>query len=362
MMGIYLRGKTYYIDYYIPNGRRIRERVGFSKALAQDVLRKRQVAAIENKHFDIKRDSKVKFDVFADRYLEVYSRQNNRSWKRSVLPNLKRLKAHFASKHLYEITPLEVEKYRREVSGEVQPATVNRILALLKSMFNRAIAWGDYHGTNPVKGIRFYREQPRLRFLAKEEIQGLVDSCPGHLRPIVMVALNTGMRKGEILGLMWHDVDIKREVVTLRDTKNGENREIPINTEVKEVLIQTKKHPESPYVFCSPDGKPYKDIRKSFYAACRKAGITDFRFHDLRHTYGSQLAMCGVDLKTISELMGHKSVRMTERYTHITPGHKRHAVERLGQIVTNRSQADIEEDIDRAQLIMDNKVAYNGYL
>lgn len=96
-------------------------------------------------------------------------------------------------------------------------------------------------------------------------------------------------------------------------------------------MIITKKHPESPYVFCREDGKSYRDIRKSFFIALKKAGIINFRFHDLRHTFASQLAMSGVDLNTIRELMGHKTLRMTLRYSHLSLNHKKRAVDVLGQ-------------------------------
>jgi len=352
MAKIFKRGKNWGID-YILNGRRKREMIGPNKALANNVLRKRMIEVLENKHLDIRRNSKIKFDEFADEYIELYAKENNKkSLRKFVLPNLKRLKAYFGDKYLHEITPFEVDKYRRELSKEVQPATVNRGLALLKSMFNRAIAWDKYHDINPVKGIKFAKEQPRLRFLEKEEIPKLLAFSPSYLKPILITALHTGMRKSEILNLKWYNVDIKREVITLFDTKNDESREVPINDEVMQVFLQTRKHLESPYVFCKPNGKPFQDVRGSFVTACQKAGITDFRFHDLRHTFGSQMRMCGVDIMTIAEILGHKSTRMTERYAHANAGHKKSAVDKLSQLVTNRAQ----DKIDNTQPIVNSEV------
>ncbi|MBL7130804.1 MAG: site-specific integrase [Candidatus Omnitrophica bacterium] len=110
------------------------------------------------------------------------------------------------------------------------------------------------------------------------------------------------------------------------DTKNGEKREIPMNEQVKTALIRTRKHPESPYVFCSKDGEPFYNVRKSLFTALKKAGIIN---HDLRHTFASHLVIAGVDLNTARELTGHKSLEMTLRYSHLSPDRKKRAVDIL---------------------------------
>jgi integrase len=139
------------------------------------------------------------------------------------------------------------------------------------------------------------------------------------------------MRKGEILRVKWTDIDFKNNVIYLLDTKNGDKKEVLINDMVKRALIQQPKYKDGPYAFCNRDGRPFRDIRKSFIAALKKSGIINFRFHDLRHTFASQLVMSGVDLNTVRELMGHKSIRMTLRYAHLSPAHKKRAVDVLGQ-------------------------------
>jgi integrase len=171
----------------------------------------------------------------------------------------------------------------------------------------------------------------RIRYLEKEEIDRLLAHCCEHLKPIVIVALHTGMRKSEILGLKWHDIDIKRNIIHLLDTKNREKREVPMNEVVQKTVIGVLKHPDSQYVFCKKDGEPYGNVRKSFFTAVTKAGIINFRFHDLRHTFASQLVMSGVDLNTVRELLGHKSLEMTLRYSHLSPDHKKRAVDILGK-------------------------------
>ena len=139
------------------------------------------------------------------------------------------------------------------------------------------------------------------------------------------MALHTGMRKSELLGLKWHDIEIKRGVIHLLSTKNGEKRIIPMNRAIYDALTSVNRHASSPYVFVSEDGNPY-NVRKSFETALKKSGIISFRFHDLRHTFASHLTMLGVELNTVRELLGHKTLNMTLRYAHLSPDHKSHAV------------------------------------
>ena len=204
---------------------------------------------------------------------------------------------------------------------------------LLKNR-HKAIVWGKFEGVNPVTKVGMCKEKAiRLRYLEKEEIQSLVANCTPGLRAVVILAVNTGMRHGEIFNLKWHDVDFKRNVICLLETKSGEKREVPMNEVVKNELIKVRKHPKSPYIFCHPNGERVKDIRKSFWTALKKSGIKDFRFHDLRHTAASQLVMAGVDLNTVREILGHNTIEMTLRYAHLSPNHKKRAVDVLGESI-----------------------------
>ena len=135
------------------------------------------------------------------------------------------------------------------------------------------------------------------------------------------------MRKGEIQNLKWGDLNFSegQEKITVRLSKNGEMRYIQMNEAVIKTLVGIRKHPESPYVFCGEDGHPY-NFQKSFETARKNSGILRFRFHDLRHTFASQMVMAGVDLNTVRELLGHKSLEMTLRYSHLSPDHKARAV------------------------------------
>ena len=325
--------QDWYISYYEPGGQRIKRRIGPSKKLAEAALKKIEVAIAEGRYLQIKNQDKIPFDLFGDEYLRIHC-LNKKSYHSFHSLHVKILKEAFKGKCLDDIKPLDIEKFKNARLMKVSPATVNRSLACLKSMFNRAIVWGRFEGVNPVTRVKMCHEKAiRLRYLEKEEISLLVANCPEDFKPIVIVAVNTGMRRGEILNLKWHDVDFKRDVICLLETKSGEKREVPMNEAVKDALIKVRKNPKSPYIFCYKNGEPVRDIRKSFWTALKKSGIKDFRFHDLRHSAASHLVMAGIDLNTVREILGHKTIEMTLRYAHLSPNHKKHAVDVLGQSI-----------------------------
>lgn len=364
-MGKYKKGDNWYIDYYI-HGRRKREKIGPSKALAEIVLKKRKVEIAEGKFLDKKKIEKIKFESFSRQFLDLHSKINKKSWQTDIY-HVQALNSFFKGMYLHQITVEDIERFKAERSNQettkskaekpqkVSPATVNRELATLKCIFNKAIAWGKIK-ENPARKVSFLKEPSgRLRFLELEEIKKLLANCPARLKPVVIVALNTGMRRSEIFGLKWTNLDFQRGLVHLYDTKNGDSREIPMNDLVRNALIEVRKHPGSPFVFCNKYGKPYHDARKSFYAAVKKSGIINFKFHDLRHTYASQLVMAGIDLNTTRELLGHRDIRMTLRYAHLSPNHKQRAVDilarRMDTFWTPKANLKNPENFINSQLI-----------
>ncbi len=351
-MALLLKKGEWYIDYYA-NGRRKREKIGTSKTLALNVLRKRKVELAENKYLDIRKEEKIRFEDFAKTFLEIHSKPNKKPSSLERDENLiKKLGLTFNGYYLYSITSMMIEEYKtKRLEEKKAPATVNRELACLKCIFNKAIEWGKATD-NPVRKVKLLRENnERIRYLEKEEIKTLIGNCSGYLKGAVIVALNTGMRRGEILNLKWKDIDINRNIIYLSDTKNGEGREVPMNDYVKRTLIAIRKHPDSPYIFCNGKGSPFYNLRKSFGDALTASKIKDFKFHDLRHTFASQLVMHGVDLKTVQELLGHKSFEMTLRYSHLSATHKQRAVDILGERMDTIWTPDvIEEKIEKDQL------------
>ena len=192
-----------------------------------------------------------------------------------------------------------------------------------------------YVKQNPAKPVKLLKEPPgRLRYLTLEELTRLLDTCAPHLKPIVVMAVHTGMRRREILSLRWSDVDLRQRIMTLTKTKNNERRILPINAQLAEVLRSIPRHVESPYVFCDRDGRPYERIDNGFRRACKRAGIGDCRFHDLRHTFASHLVMRGANLWSVQELLGHKTGKMTVRYTHLSTLHLQETVSLLEALLT----------------------------
>jgi integrase len=187
----------------------------------------------------------------------------------------------------------------------------------------------------------FKENNQRLRFLSGDEIDRLIDACSPHLKPIVEVALHTGMRRGELLSLTWEQ--IRNKQIYLTETKSGKARQIPINDRLAHLLreLRQKNQLKSPYVFCFPNGERIRHIKNGFLGACRRAGLEDFHFHDLRHTFASHLVMNGVGLKAVQELLGHADMKMTMRYAHLSHEHLREAVSVLNKLGNGKQMVNI---------------------
>ena len=173
----------------------------------------------------------------------------------------------------------------------------------------------------------------RVRYLAPDEAARLLDACPDWLRPIVVISMNTGMRRGEILGLRYDTLDLANRLINIEQTKNNERRIIPMNQTVYDTLNQYTSRHDTPYVFAQPNGTPYTatNVTTAFRRAAKKARLTNFRLHDLRHHFASSLAMHGHGLRTIQELLGHKDPKMSMRYAHLSNDYLKQAVQDLDQ-------------------------------
>jgi integrase len=191
---------------------------------------------------------------------------------------------------------------------------------------------------NPMRKVQQLQEpRGRVRFLSDAERDALLRECSGHsesLYAIVVVALSTGARRGEILGLRWPDVDMQRGMLTFHETKNGERRSVPLVNHAAELMrVHAKvRRLDTDLVFPGLGGRPL-EIGKMFNDAMKRAGIENFHFHDLRHTAASYLAMNGATLAEIAEVLGHKTLQMVKRYAHLTEGHTRGVVGRMNQAI-----------------------------
>jgi len=274
----------------------------------------------------------IKLKEFVDMFIENYSKVNKRSWKDDQY-RLQKLVGFFGNIYLHEVTPLDIEKFKlmKLTEGRAK-ATVNTYLKVLKRMYNIAIDWG-YAKDNPARRVKLYSEKDSLkeRILSKEEEDRLLEAASAHLRPILVIALNTGMRRGEILNLKWNQIDFQKNEIRVEKTKSEKPRTVDINSYLLEKLLRLKKKSDrSQYVFINPKtGVPFTTVRRSFENACKDAGIEELRFHDLRHSFASRLIEKGVDIIRVKELLGHSSVRVTERYTHSNQKERKKAVELL---------------------------------
>jgi integrase len=323
-MGVFKKGRQWYIDYYV-KGVRKRKKIGPSKQVAELALAQVEVKIAKGDYLGIYEDKKITLTQFAKEYLTYADANKSSGAAARDRMSLKHLSAAFPD-YRSMITPKSIEEYKAQRLQYVRPATVNRELALLKHMYTKAIEWG-YVKDNPAKAVRLLREPPgRVRYLTPDELLRLLDACAPHVKPIVLMAVHTGMRVRESLTLTWPQVDMRRRILTLAKTKNQERRVIPLNDQAIEVLRSLPRHVESSSVFYDQDGRPYQRIVKGFRHACKRAGIRDFRCHDIRHTFASHLVMRGVPLRTVQELLGHKTGQMTLRYTHLSTPHLQEAV------------------------------------
>jgi integrase len=199
-------------------------------------------------------------------------------------------------------------------------------------------------GKNPARLVKLRKENNAVvRFLEVQEeqkLRGVLRERYPRLEAELDLALNTGMRRGEQYRLRWEDVNFRLGFITIPRSKHGERRYIPINSSARVALEMLQQQTDgSGYVIPGPNGPRNKDPRRTFEAAVKQSGIPNFRYHDIRHTFASRLVMAGVDLRTVQELMGHKTVAMTIRYSHLAPSHQKEAVERLVSVQSQRTTA-----------------------
>jgi integrase len=337
---VYLRktkkGKErWYIDYRDENRKRIRSVVKSvqtrEEALValQNTVRKvfLQAQGIKEKR------STIYFEEFADEYIRDYARISKKSWK-TDLGRVKEMKEFFRGKLISSITAQDVEKYKaKRVEDSVQLTTVNKCLQILSRMFNLAISWG-YLTNNPAKGVKKFPEEPfrRKRVLNREEEKMLFTAIiPKHLRSMVQIFLNTGLRRKELFQLRWENIDFKNRQLFIKDTKTSRSRYIPMNETVYNELKALQQNGRNQgLVFVNPKtGRAFVDIRRAFYGACHRAGIKNLLLMDLRRTFATRLLEAGVDIITVQHLLGHTSVTTTQIYTVSNLEQKKNAVSLL---------------------------------
>jgi len=337
----------WWIRYVDAQGRYRREKAG-SKSTAIDLVRKRKTEALQGKKLPEKlRRATVTFADIAREAL-AYSKAHKRTYKDDV-QRMERILGWFRDCSVDSISPQEIERHFEECIEEEKwaPSTVNHYRSLLSLTYRLAIHSGKA-GSNPARATRHRREDnSRVRYLGAEEETRLrkviAEDWPEHA-PELDLALNTGMRLGELYGLTWENVNLPQRLLTIPRSKNGERRYVRLNSvAIAALLVFHARGSGSGAVVRTGQGEPLCGPRYWFERALRTAKIEGFHWHDLRHTFASRLVMAGVNLRGVQEALGHKSIAMTVRYSHLSPEYQLDAVERL---VPKPAEATSEEATD----------------
>lgn len=332
-----------------------------------------ETAIRENRHFPHAAARRTSFDALCEDYVRTVLADFDDTQRAARERQLKWWAVRFAGLSLAEVTPDRISKARDALAAEtftrgkarkhpksgemVAPkqfkrtgSTVNRFLATLSHAFSFAVKERRLVDRNPVADIRRKAEpRGRTRFLSDDERAELLKACGASvwpaLRSLVLLAITTGARRGELIGLKWADVDLKKGRALVRESKNDEQRTLPLAGQALEALreLKLKNSARSAYVFPAPtvvlDGDtgkplldaPYDHFDAHWYTALEAAGITDFHFHDLRHSCASMLAAQGASLLEIADVLGHKTLSMVKRYSHLVVDHKAKVIERMVQ-------------------------------
>ena len=366
-------GKIYGVRYRLPNGKQGRKSIGrhtsYTPLQARDAA-KNILDNVKKNGLDPAKEQKpvivYTLQSFLDDEYSPIVEANNKDGKATV----KRLKACFSDfleLPLTEITPQIVEKWRSgRLKDSKQPSTCNRDLTALKALMTKAVEWEklESHALSKVKPSKIDSEA-KVRYLSEDEEKRLMKALDereaknrteriagntwrkergyplyqdldsvtftDHLKPMILVSLNTGVRWGELAGLTWGAVDMEKALLTVKGgtAKSGKTRHIPLNSIALNALKEWQKQSGGAVVFPGRDGNTLDNVNKSWHTVLDAAEIKSFRWHDIRHHFASWLVMAGVDLNTVRELLGHSDLKMTLRYAHLAPEHKASAVAKL---------------------------------
>ncbi len=357
-MGLYRRGKVWWMS-ITHNNQQIRRTTGTAeKKLAEKILAKVMTQIAEDKWFERPCGEDRTLKELLNKYIKEHSVPTKA--KHTVKQEegfARQMVEFFGDIPLKEIKPSRISAYKSHLRDRgLSGTSINHQRGFLCHAFKKAVMEWEWLRDNPVEKVsREKVRNARDRWLTQEEEKRLLDCCviyatgrenvqiPHYwLREVVLFALMTGMRQDEILSLEWPHVNLISMTATVMRAKNGEKRTIPLNGTARELLEAKSKvrHIKSKHVFASEAGTKidHRNLRRAFYNALEKAEIEDFRFHDLRHTFATRLAQAGIDQYKIAKLLGHKTIAMTQRYSHHYPESLRDGVEVLDRIITNLSQ------------------------
>ncbi len=377
-MGVYKpKGSKVWWMSYTHLGRPYRKNTGASnKKLAERIFHKTKNELAESKHFPVQQEDTISFDQMMQRYLEEIVPDKAPSTQGDEQRFAKTLTQFFGGNLLIQITPDLVAQYKQErrrmyaakwqrrlkkkskvkikaeQGKDFGKRTINRELGLLSAVFNQAIKVWRYCNFNPVSCVKREKENKRVKFFTDEDFGKIFDHLSDWVQPLVLLAKNTGLRRANIVNLKWSQVNLSQRVIVLEAEvmKNSTSLGLPLNDQAMQVIVAQKAKRIRPicqvYVFSKQNGEPYTGwgVTRAFKRACRKAGTPDYRFHDLRHDFCSQLVQKGVDLYAVKELAGHSEISTTQRYAHLSPDRLRKAVEVLDfHAVSKKPKKDLQQ-------------------
>jgi integrase len=284
---------------------------------------------------------------FSDEWFQAYVVPNNKPSeqdnKRITLD--KHLLPYFGHLTLDNIDTYGIEQFKAQQNRKgYAPASINLHLGCLRKCLQCAMEWGLIE-INPAMTVKKVKnDAEKWTFLDFDEAEVFLAAASDKWRPALVVTMDTGLRRGEVLALRWRDIDWTNRLVNVRHTlykgtlqtpkSKGSRRSIPMTERVFETLTALRRTPaalEAEYVFSSETGTPLDpgNLRRALTATLKRAKMRKIRYHDIRHTFASHLAMAGVPIRTIQELMGHQTMDMTLKYAHLTEGHQREAMDKL---------------------------------
>jgi integrase len=315
-MSIFKKDKNYFVRYRDINGKQRQVKAGKTKAIAQELERKILAERDTQKRFGYKPKKEITFGEWVVEYLERVRPRVSKNTMVNKISCFQNMSKIFGHKYLSEITEEDFYNYIQNVSS----GSAKTYQMFLNTLLTEA---GECGYNVPELKIKVGKRPPaRVRYLTDEEAQRLLSNCHNEeLKLLIKMALMTGMRKMEMLNLTWQNIDLQARLIHIEESKNGERRSIPISDSLMRELKAIEEKNSNEKVF-----KEIKSLYYLFERLLKKSEIENFHFHDLRHTFASWLAIKGVSLYTIKELLGHKSIIMTQRYAHLSPDSRQNAV------------------------------------
>ncbi len=326
-MGVFKRGKKYYISYMV-DGTQRKEAVSENKKTAEQVLAIRQAEIAQGKFNLAPKKQRILFRDFADEFLIWIGEHRKPETHRRYTASMKELVNYFGTRSLGSIHPFHIEGYKSQRIEHVEGATVNRDLACLKRMYNLAIKW-ERATKNPAKDIEFFTEPKQsIRFLNEEEASLLLSACVSQSqRLFVLIGLHAGFRYKEILSLKWSHVNLEDRLLVIVESKNNKAAEVPMTRDLFDALSSATRYGE--FVISKEDGTPYVNFRKQWKQIMSRCKLRDCTPHVLRHTFATELVRSGADLMAIKELGRWSSLELVQRYSHVSPDHRTRVIHLL---------------------------------